>query len=484
MLTVGAIQILILFVALVRGKVLSVTLGPAGYGVLATIDQLVLALLSLGTLGLPFASLKFMAKGHSQSQHAFEQTYSGFLWALILLGLVTTTIGAGLGFFAPDVFGSELGSYGPLIAIAMLGVPAAMANMLLANALAAAQKGPMSAAFTLAVQALLLVATIVGVYAAGTTGIYVTTVAVGTLTTFTAIFALRKTLGSPHVHGFGWLTTELKRDWTVMIYSGWSWLATAVYTVSLAGVRTSVFSGLGAVEAGLLQAALSLALTVGAVINPVSNLILAPFLNRSMPIERKVTAANDFAMKVLALLLVGALPLVLFPRSTIGLLFAREFFPAAGILFAFILWQCLAQLVNVYTQLLVGLDDVSMACAFLAVGYGAAFLIAPQMASLFGLLGAAISLVAGVTSVGIANVVRLQRKHHVSTQPKIALRLAFTLTAVAIPSLALEPLPETSALGLATRLATALVILGIQWLLLNDGERRWATSGFRKGRKQ
>src|SRR4026207_1138944 len=115
MLTVGAIQVLILLVGLVRGKFLSVALGTAGDGVVATIDQLVLALISVGTLGLPFAALKFMAKSHSEGQQSFEETYSGFLWAIILLGIITATAGTLLGLFAPQVFSAELVRYGPLI---------------------------------------------------------------------------------------------------------------------------------------------------------------------------------------------------------------------------------------------------------------------------------------------------------------------------------------------------------------------------------
>ena len=479
MLAVGGVQVLILLLGLLRAKFLSVTLGPAGYGLVGTIDQLVLALISLGTLGLPFAGLKFMARGHSEGQHNFERTYAGFLWALAVLGILTAAIGAGLGLFAPEIFGKELAGYGWLIAVAMLGIPASMVNMLVANALAASQRGRESALFTLAIQGLLLAATIAGVYAAGTKGIYVATVVVGSVTTVAAIVALRRSLGSPLAAGPAWFKAEVKRDRTVMTYSAWVYIATAIYTVSLSGVRTSVFSQLGAANAGLLQASLGLALTVGAVINPISNLILAPFLNRSIPVDQKVTAANDFAMKVLTLLLVGGLPLVMFPRFAMSLLFAHEFLPAAAILFAFIIWQCIAQLVNVYTQLLVGIDDVAVACAILAVGYGAVFLMTPSMTSLFGLPGVAVALIAGVIVVGIANGIRLQRKYHASIRRTVAVRLIFTVAAILLAATLTVGSPEFSTRGFTLRLAIALALLALQWFLLDSSEREWTRSRLR-----
>jgi len=61
LLSIGAIQIVIMLVALIRAKVLSVLLGPAGYGVASTIDQTVLSTMQLAHLSLPFTAMKFMA---------------------------------------------------------------------------------------------------------------------------------------------------------------------------------------------------------------------------------------------------------------------------------------------------------------------------------------------------------------------------------------------------------------------------------------
>ena len=81
LLSIGAIQVVIMLVALVRAKVLSVLLGPAGYGVASTIDQTVLSTMQLAHLSLPFTAMKFMARRHSDGHDAFERTYATFFRA-------------------------------------------------------------------------------------------------------------------------------------------------------------------------------------------------------------------------------------------------------------------------------------------------------------------------------------------------------------------------------------------------------------------
>ena len=88
-----------------------------------------------------------------------------------MIQLVTEpTVGVALGILAPETFGRSLADYRWIIALAMVGIPGAMLNMLVANALAASQRGSVSAIFTLAIQAVLLAATVIGVYAAGMAG--------------------------------------------------------------------------------------------------------------------------------------------------------------------------------------------------------------------------------------------------------------------------------------------------------------------------
>lgn len=83
--SIGVVQVLIVLVGIGRAKVLSVLLGPAGFGVVSTIDQVALTLVHLGTLSVPFTAMKFMSHSHSDGLKAFQRTYRSFLRILTLL---------------------------------------------------------------------------------------------------------------------------------------------------------------------------------------------------------------------------------------------------------------------------------------------------------------------------------------------------------------------------------------------------------------
>src|SRR3954451_8558354 len=183
LLSIGVIQLAIMLIALVRAKVLSVLLGPAGYGVASTIDQTVLSTMQLAHLSLPFTAMKFMARRHSDGHEAFERTYATFFRGLALLAVVAIAVVAALLLWKPGLFGNDLIAYRPVLFVAVLGVPAAMLNILFVNTLASAQRGASSALVNMCVLAALALAAIVGVQVHGIAGLYVATALAGLFTT-------------------------------------------------------------------------------------------------------------------------------------------------------------------------------------------------------------------------------------------------------------------------------------------------------------
>ncbi len=476
MLAVGAIQVLILLIGLARAKFLSFAIGTAGYGLVGTVDQIIITMVSVGSLGLPFVALKMLSRSQSESQEQFERAYAGFFAALFSLGLLTAVIGVAITMVAPEVFGSHLAHYRLIIGIAIVAVPSLMINILLANSLAASRFGRRAALFTLLVQAVLLAGTVFGAVSAGVIGIYVATVAGGSILTIGASIALRRTLGSPLSEGFSWLINQIRRDRTILVYAFWSYASVAVYALSLSGLRTSLFSNDGAAAAGLLSAAMNLALTVGAVINPISNLMLTPHLNRAIPFEQKVSAANDFALRMLAVIVLVSLPMVLFPRLVMRLLFAPSFLEAAPILFAFVVWQCLAQAVNVLTQLLIGLDDFAFSCGATILGNALVFALAPWITARMDLTGAAALLIGGAAVCGIVSTIRLSQKFGTRPDRVAVLRLAFALAAISGSVFVARTSPEMTAIGFAVRAVYGIVCVLLLAALLNPAERAWLAS--------
>ena len=78
LLSIGFIQVLIILVNIGRAKVLSMLLGPAGFGIVSTIDQVVLSSVQLGGFAIPFIALKFLSHAHSESHDRLAITFASF----------------------------------------------------------------------------------------------------------------------------------------------------------------------------------------------------------------------------------------------------------------------------------------------------------------------------------------------------------------------------------------------------------------------
>jgi antigen flippase len=478
LLSIGAVQIVIMLVALVRAKVLSVLLGPAGYGVASTIDQTVLSTMQLAHLSLPFTAMKFMARRHSDGHDAFERTYATFFRALSLLALIAVGAVSALLVWKPGLFGNDLVAYRPILFIAILGVPAAMLNILFVNTLASAQRGASSAMVNMCVLAALALAAIVGVQANGIAGLYVATAIAGVVTTVGTVWYLRRTLGVHVTARTNGLVRELRASPEIVTYALMIYAAMSAYSLTMLAIRYFAFNTLGATAAGLLQAALGIALTAGAVVTPMNGLFLTPYLNRQLPLEEKARAANDFAGKVLALFVIGGVVVALFPTTVISLLFSSRFTAVAATLFLFVIWQCLYQFANVYLQLLIGLDDVAYASAATFFAYGVTALFFHVLIARFGIAGVALSLCLTVLVQLLAMLARLRVRFAVGIASRVWVRTAYAVAVIAgAGTLISRGAPaggfasELGLRGFAIRLLYAGLAVAMMALLLDPSER-------------
>jgi O-antigen/teichoic acid export membrane protein len=295
--------------------------------------------------------------------------------------------------------------------------------------------------------------------------------------TIATLAYLRRSIGLRLVGPSESLLQELKHSPEIVSYSAYIYVVVSAYSLTQLATRYFVFSRLGTVDAGLLQAILSVALTVGAVLAPMSGLYLTPLVNRQMPVRDKVRAASDFAGKILVLLLLASLPVILFPRLVLTILFSGKFAPAAEALFIFVLWQCLYQVVNVYQQLLIGLDDMVFVCVAVCLGCGSAVLLTPLLVHRFGLGGAALALTVGMTAYGAAAAIRLRRRFASGFPPGFLWRTGYVLAVVVLSGLILRGSTELAPIGITERVAFASVAVGVFWLLLSPDERGFVRSG-------
>lgn len=471
LLSIAILQVLTILVGLLRAKGLAMLLGPAGFGVVSTIDQVVVTLVTLGALALPFTAMKFMARGHSEGEALFQRTGTGFLRLLTLLAVLTTAVASAVVAFHPALFGGDLLAWRGPLQVAVLGVPSAMLLILFVNILAAAQRPAAAAAANLIAVTLLALAAVLGAWWRGLDGIYVLSVGIALATTAAGLGYLARGLGIRLRARHLGILASLRDQPEILSYSACFYAMMGASSVALLVVRTVVLGQLGAVAVGQLQAAFSIALTVGAVLLPVSNLYLAPLVNRAAPVAEKFRSAHDFASRMLVLLLLGALPVVLFPGIILRMLFSPAFISAAAVLWLFVLWQCVFQLVYVYQQLLVGLDDVIFAAGISVTGFIVAIGLARPLVDWIGLGGVALALAGGMVVTGTGILARLRWRHRCLIPFHVSSRFFGVIGAVGLAGWQFAGRPEYGAGTFLARVGFGLAVLLVTWLVLDPEER-------------
>lgn len=471
LISIAALQVLTMLVALLRAKGLSVQLGPAGFGVVSTIDQVVTSLAQIGAFGLPFAALRQMSRAHSRGDAAFALSASSFLRMLIVLAGITTLLSLAASRWRPSLFGADLVPHRAALQVALLGIGATIVVSFLVNALASAQRAAGAALLQLCFSAAVAAAAVIGTYIAGPRGLYIGMIASGAVVIVAALAYVRRAHGiSLSGRGIG-LLSELDRSRDLVSSAASIYAMTAAYAISLLVVRYTVLHNLGEAMAGLLQASLGIALTVGALLMPMSSLHLAPMLNREVSGEQKVLTANRFALDVLLLLLLGALPVVLFPRLLLTVLYTSAFGLASATLGLFVLWQCLFQTANVYQQLLIGLGDTVFTGAAAVLSFGAAGLLAHLLVPQFGLAGAAAGLCISAGLLGAATAMRVRARYQLGVPATIPLRLLLVGCAVVAAGILFANEPELSVRGVLLRAGFALLTWFLLWWRLAADER-------------
>ena len=133
--SLGFLQVIGILITTVRSKVFALLLGPAGFGVVATIDQLVTSAAQLSNFGLPFTAMKFLSRGHSQGEAEFQKTYAAFLKAITALAMLAML--AAILIIPPflERLDPQLVNYRKPVMIALLGVPSTMLLVFFVNML-------------------------------------------------------------------------------------------------------------------------------------------------------------------------------------------------------------------------------------------------------------------------------------------------------------------------------------------------------------
>jgi PST family polysaccharide transporter len=392
---IGFAQGLILFFGLVRWKVVALMLGPGGVGVASVIDQVAQIALNLGMLSLPMVAMRSLAWAQEARPGAIGGMYRAFLGAILAGTTVTAAGAAAIATVWPSVIGRQLAAYAPALLLGLVAVPFTASATLNKAVLAALGRYRDAALAMTAGAAGLAFAAWAGIRLGGFTGMYVGTA----LTSLVVALVMRALVaGSRVTRGAGGPASlrALAREHPEVPR-----LALSLYVVSCStalsyGVmRFVVLRHQGEVAAGLLAAALAVAMAMRIVLGEATAQYLMPIISRPTPKAERAAEMHAYMRSLAAMLLLLALALCLFPREVLVVLYSRRFTAAAATFGLFVFAEATLALAATYQTLLVGFDDRRGYLTSL-VG-GQAVLVAGVLALVptFGLPAAAWSHVAG-----------------------------------------------------------------------------------------
>jgi O-antigen/teichoic acid export membrane protein len=409
--TLGGIQLLAVVFNVLRSKLLAVLLGPQGIGATSVVDQATALVLQISALSLPFASVRFLSRAHSQGPDAFRHTYSGLIKAVIVL----TSIGAALGlvviYLEPSWVGEEFVTYRGLLIPAFLSIPAMALHYYIVQVLAAARQVRLSGLFLLAIAIVQAAGALLGTMAGGLAGYYWAMLLCNYLLVIAMLLLLRFKFSLPILDRQADLRREIRTNPDIVSYTLIMFSISYVLPLSNMLARLSILRTSGASEVGLMQAAIGLAAALNLVLNPANGLYLTPMMNRADSPSQKVSTALEFQHKLLLVMPVIAVPMVLFARLLLFLFYSKSFLEVSQYFFLFVIAQFLVQLAGIGQAVLIGLSDLIVYVIMVGLGQLSLGLVAWGLAPVWGISGVAVGYIFSSLAIFILCNIRLAIRH-------------------------------------------------------------------------
>jgi PST family polysaccharide transporter len=394
-----------------RAKVIAVLAGPAGVGVVGIVDQMVLVVMNLSALSLPLSALAFLSRSYSQDPAAFKRTYLTFLAVLSALTLAGTAGAVGLVAARSSLLGENLLRYQPLLILGLLSVPALAATTFGASVLAAAQRARQSAVVAAISATALSLAAVVGVLGGGLEGIYWVSLVVGVLVAAAIFGHLHRELRLPLFERRVHLAAELRRHPDVVFYCVSYFLVSLAYPLAWLIARYSVLDHFGEAEAGRLQAVIALMVGFGTVLRPVNSQLLLPIVSGPGDTGRKFRDTVGVQQRLTVTLALLAMPLVLFPRWLLAMLYSSAFTAASPYVHLFVVAEVILILGGTYQVLVLGMEDMRAWALPYLLGYACVGGMAWGLGRNHGIPGVGLSAITGSLLIFGLALWRLRSRH-------------------------------------------------------------------------
>lgn len=472
--TIGCIQVLAILITVVRSKIMAILLGPEGIGVTSVIDQVVQFVGYLSVFSLPLASLKFLSKSHSEGFEVFKKSYSSFFMLVLILAVTATTIAIGL--VIANLLGSDILKYKAVLIIALFAVPANVLGGFFSHVLAAAQKTTHSAMLSVVTVAALAISTYIGISLGGIQGLYLSNVSAIIVVTIAILIYFKIALNLPLYDKSVKIFDAFKSNRDIIPFSFMLYLATTTHSLSFLVARYFVLKYYGEAETGILQAAISIAMSIGMVLGPTNGLFLSPIMNRNIPKHEKITTAIEFQKKLILILNIVAMAIALFPYLLLNVLYSPLFAVAGQYIFLFVISQYILQLAGVYQVLIVGFDDLKMYAFATCSGNLATILFSWLLIPHYGILGVGISFIVSGFIIFVITHTNLGLRHGLSIPRVVYSLVGYSLLSIVFIGMLFNKQNDINVMIILEKIGIYLFFMFSLLFFLNKEERNFLYS--------
>ena len=477
---VGALQLGVLVVMLLRSKVLAMLLQPEGLGIVSTLDQLVQFVAQVSALSLIPTPTRFIARAVNDGLGAVTDMYS----ALLKLLLVSTAGGAALAaaflYVDPGVLGSSLHDYRSVAVIAVLSAPLFSLSGYFANVAAAVKGYSSTSLYLLFSAAAALAAAFVGISTNGISGLYYANLVAYAVSVAAIAVYLRRSVPLEFKWNALGLREAIRRHPDIVAYCSTSYVLSFAQPLTFLIVRAVMLQRLGAAQAGYFQAAFAVSSIASLVLMQAIRVYLEPGVNRAVDNRARILAANEFQRTFAILILLGTLPLVLFPADIIATLFTRAFTPVSAVVYVFVLADCLFLCNQVYATVLMAADDFRGFFQANIAGHVALCAGVWLLTGRFGLAGVAWSFLISRLVVFVVVQWLLARRHQLRMAPRSAAVLGYSLAVLAGGAMLFGSAPVADVSAAGVRLMMLAVVAGATAAFLPRHERAWIGTVLRR----
>lgn len=462
---VGVLQLMTIVVQVVRTKAISVVLGPVGLGMVGLLDQLIAMVATLGALSLPTVVLRILSRAHGKPE--FGRLYAAFLKAVVIASVVFSgVLGIALT-IRPTAFGDLAARYSTEFGLALANVPLFAVALLLPNVLAATMRPIGAAWLSFGLTAVAAIGAGVGLALGGIRDIYLLQAVASGALLAAALVYFKRVLHLPIYDRSASLLNEIAARPDIVPTGIAVYAAVVGSAFSQLVVRYVTVHSLGGELGGWLQAILSMVLAVGAVLVSMAARYLSPVLNRPSSVKEKFALFDAFRHRQLMMLIALAVPLVLFAKIALLLLFSSHFMGAATWLPAFVIWQLLVIQTNVQLQLLFALDELWVVTAKSIAGSVLSAILCVTLIPPYGLGGAAVAMIAGTVLTLAIGALRLRRHGYAMAASSVWLGGYAAAVLLAAP-LVMQSLGWDS---IPLRAMGCVVLIGGLWPFLSSEEK-------------